>query len=317
MTIIRKARTSSPFTTVLNSVVEDKDLNAEALGVLVYLVGKPDGWRVMPTQLKNRFGCGRDRIYRIISDLIEAGYMQREQGRSDDGSFEGGNYLVSDEKMRLTENKEAEVSDLPLTENKTLEKKQSKKETLNSHSAKPKKLGVNDKIEYSEEFENSVWKPYPRGDGSKKKAYDFWNMLNDENRARVIAAIPLFAAQMKREGRPADKIPHLTTWFNDRRYENVPAGASVNGPSASEVPFWKRATREQWQKVLDRWQQTEQWSESWGGHPDQSYCSVPADMLAAHNLKFRAHRFRQADLDGFEKLVASQSKHTVDTGPRA
>ena len=70
------------------------------------------------------------------------------------------------------------------------------------------------------------------------------------------------------------------------------------------------ADHEQWGKVLDRWRETERWSASWGPDPDQSTCKVPADMLAAHNLKYRRSLFRQADLDRFEALA---SKQPVDT----
>ncbi|MDN4638557.1 hypothetical protein QCD73_18795, partial [Bacillus sp. PsM16] len=67
---------------------------------------------------------------------------------------------------------------------------------------------------YGEEFEE-LWKlaaqlgaPRTRNT-SKKKAHDLWRMLNTENQAKVRAAIPAFAAAMKAEGRPEDKIKHF------------------------------------------------------------------------------------------------------------
>lgn len=169
-------------------------------------------------------------------------------------------------------------------------------------SARSKKSGVNDPIDYSEEFETKVWQAWPHKDGSKKKAYDYWNMLNDENRARVIAAIPAFAAKMKREGRPTDKIPHLTTWFNGRIWETS-ASVAPAAPSAASDDWYKTATREQWAKVLERWQGTDHWSRSWGPDPSQSGCRVPKDLMAAHNLKYRAHLFHETDLVKFRQLV--------------
>ena len=35
----------------------------------------------MPGPLAKVFGCGRDRIYRILSELIEAGYVRKYQER--------------------------------------------------------------------------------------------------------------------------------------------------------------------------------------------------------------------------------------------
>jgi len=103
MPIIRVKQRSDNFTPISNALVNDEDLSAETLGVLVYLVTKPANWNVMPSQLAKRFGCGRDRMYRIINELIAAGYVRREQGRSD-GGFDGMNYSVSEEKSPLTEN---------------------------------------------------------------------------------------------------------------------------------------------------------------------------------------------------------------------
>jgi len=163
----------------------------------------------------------------------------------------------------------------------TLSPTESLNNQLNKQStstSKKKKVGVNDKIEYSEEFETRVWQPYPRRDGSKKKAYDFWNLLNDENRARVVAAILLFADQMKREGRANDKIPHMTTWLNDRRYETVSAAPAAAAKVAS-VDWHKTAKPEQWAKVLVIWRWDNNWRQSWGPEPGKPGCMVPDDLL--------------------------------------
>lgn len=290
MSIIRRPRTSAPFTTILNAVVEDVELSAEALGLLVYLVGKPDNWEVSPTQLKKRFNCGRDRIYRIINELIVAGYVQRGQSRQDGGRFDGDNYLVSDEKLPLTGNPDAVGAPAAKP---TQQKKLSKKETSDSCS----KAG-----EYTEIFETQVWAPYPRKTGtSKKKAFDHWRMLNDENQARVIAAIPLYAAQMKREGRTEDKIKHLEFWLSGRVWETMAPAAPA---SVTKVEDWHRtATREQWGKILRIWSGTNDWRQSWGPEPGKPGCSVPIDMVAEHNIKHRAFMFSPEQLAEFQRIV--------------
>ena len=120
-----------PYTTFVNELLNDADLGAEALGMLVYLLSKPANWKVMPSELAKRFGCGKDKIYRIINDLVTAGYARRTQGRSGDGSFSEGHLIISSNKNPVLENPEtAGLPHLgePDRENPTLQKKESTKE---------------------------------------------------------------------------------------------------------------------------------------------------------------------------------------------
>lgn len=301
MTIQRKAITSEqPFTVFSNELLNTK-MSAEALGVLVFLISKPSNWKVLPGPLGKQFGCGRDKIYRIMGELIELGYATREADRDYVGKITGWNYLVSNEKQPLPEKPEVESEPLPEKatsgESAPQKKDNSKKERLDS---------------YSEEFE-SLWQQYPRTrNTSKKKAWDYYRMLNAEKQQKVRAAVPIFAAAMRAEGRPEDKIAHMTTWLNGRMYETVAAPASAS--SKPEVPWFKTATREQWGKVLNIWSGTNNWSQSWGPEPGKPGCAIPADMIAAHNVKHRGFMFSEEQLAEFRKIV---SKHAVDTTENA
>jgi len=288
------------------------------LGILVYLVGKPDSWTVMPTNLANRFGCGRDRIYRILNELIAAGYVQRDQPREDVGKFEKANYLVSDEKMPLTENTEAATSDSPRPENTTLQKKQSKKETSDS---RPDKRGD---VPYSEDFE-TIWKQYPRTRNTPKKyAWDRYRMLNEENQAKVRAAVPLFAAEMRAEGRPEKMIPHMASWLNGRTFETMQAPSiAPSNPTGPAKPFWETATRKQWGDALLQWSQNWNWSKIWGPEPENPLRPnpagapkhhVPQDILDRFDLKYRGHLYSHEELAAIKARVeaAEASKHAVD-----
>ncbi|WP_157658619.1 hypothetical protein [Burkholderia ubonensis] len=69
--------------------------------MLVYLLGKPDGWRVSRTALVNetegtRAHTRRDGVLAILSELIEAGYITRRAARGDAGKLAGYDYLVSE-----------------------------------------------------------------------------------------------------------------------------------------------------------------------------------------------------------------------------
>jgi hypothetical protein len=81
MAIATACKYTQNFTIIGNEFLNDEDLSADALGVLCYLRGKPADWKVMQTQLASRFKCGRERIARIIKELIGCGYMEKTQAR--------------------------------------------------------------------------------------------------------------------------------------------------------------------------------------------------------------------------------------------
>lgn len=150
-------------------------------------------------------------------------------------------------------------------------------DSLNDHKNKHKRSDIN-RIEYPEEFELKIWQPYPRKAGtSKKKAYDQWRMLTPENQARVAAAIPIFAEQMRREGRPEDKIKHLQFFLSERIWETVSGSPASPRHGGAWDP--KTATREQWERILQIWRMDNNWRLAWGPAPDKPGCHVPIDML--------------------------------------
>jgi len=193
--------------------------------------------------------------------------------------------------------------------------KQKNKQTRTSS----KKEGV-----YSEEFENDIWKPYPRKlYGSKKKAWDRWRMLTGEQQAQVKAAVPLFAAGMIREGRPEDKIKHLQNFISERIYETVAPSIVPPAAGGPAKPFWETATRKQWGDALLQWSQNWNWSRIWGPEPENPLRPnpagapkhhVPQDILDRFDLKYRGHLYSHEELAAIKARVeaAEASKHAVD-----
>ena len=80
-TIYRPARRNS-FTIVSNAIMNDDSLSAEAIGVLVYLLSRPDNWVVRIDQLQRRFNLGRDKMQSIMRELSDAGHARSPQLRA-------------------------------------------------------------------------------------------------------------------------------------------------------------------------------------------------------------------------------------------
>jgi hypothetical protein len=79
-------------------LIEDRRLSWEALGLLVYLLSRPDDWTVNVRHLA-RLGRGasRDKIYRILRELSAAGYAHERVIRQDDGRYASREWLITDE----------------------------------------------------------------------------------------------------------------------------------------------------------------------------------------------------------------------------
>ena len=110
MSIIRAARPISKFYVLDKRISEDGRLSWAARGMLVFLLGKPDNWKVSIAALVHETSSsskptGRDGVYALVRELEEAMYLRRTQGRSDGGAFDQNDYVVS----------EAPLTDSPLT----------------------------------------------------------------------------------------------------------------------------------------------------------------------------------------------------------
>lgn len=125
MAIIRSKRYTN-FTVIDNCVFERNKLSFAAMGMLGYLLSKPDSWSVSATELaKVTDGTakksGRDAVYQIIDELIAAGFVtrtKRSNGKMD--------YTVFDKPV--TDNpyygkdvlREIPITEKPDTDNPTL-----------------------------------------------------------------------------------------------------------------------------------------------------------------------------------------------------
>jgi hypothetical protein len=133
MTTIRVAKRDR-FTIVDRRAITDDRLSFRALGLLVWLLDKPDDWRVDAERMCNERREGRDAIRTACRELIDAGYMvktksQDKRGRwsttitvhesparTDDGFPVVGNPTVGEPGANTkTEYEEPSLAQLPLS----------------------------------------------------------------------------------------------------------------------------------------------------------------------------------------------------------
>ncbi|MEN8180589.1 MAG: hypothetical protein ABFS39_18480 [Pseudomonadota bacterium] len=94
-TIIRAPRRHR-FVIIDQHAIEDSRLSWAARGLLGYLLSRPDDWKVLVNDLRNRGDLGRDGIYKLLRELREAGYVRFLRSRDKQGRIHGGAYIVQE-----------------------------------------------------------------------------------------------------------------------------------------------------------------------------------------------------------------------------
>lgn len=84
--IIRRKHTAN-FTTIGNDLFNDERLEADEIGVLAYLLSRPNDWEVRRPALAKRFHIGRDSIKRIIFNCTRCGWVVPKRTRLTNGTF--------------------------------------------------------------------------------------------------------------------------------------------------------------------------------------------------------------------------------------
>lgn len=117
MTIQRADKSQHTYKRVCMDFANDTRLSWEARGVMAYLLSKSDDWRIIAANLINQAKAGRDKVYAILDELQQAGYLTRVYQRDERGRVQQVEYRLSEISL-LTENTEVELlTGLPLTVN--------------------------------------------------------------------------------------------------------------------------------------------------------------------------------------------------------
>lgn len=116
-TIIRRQHDKeNPYFMMAREAAQNRILSYEAVGVLAYLLSRPDDWKIIVSDLQ-REGCGRDKTLRILKELTDAGHLYRERGRDEKGHFVYGDYVVSERPLTEKPYTAEPLPDEPYTAN--------------------------------------------------------------------------------------------------------------------------------------------------------------------------------------------------------
>lgn len=113
----RTHKRASNFTMIQNALINQPTLSWAAKGILIYLLSKPDGWKVYTADIVKHATNGKDSVKTLTKELRAAGYITLSKIVDSKGRVKEWRYDVYDEPLqtpfagiitvRLTDNVES------------------------------------------------------------------------------------------------------------------------------------------------------------------------------------------------------------------
>jgi hypothetical protein len=234
-TIIRCPRSGDiPYFIMSRALAQDRTISLEARGVMAYLLSKPDDWKVQPSDLEQL--CGSNRVYRILKELKDAGYMELKQQR-DGQRISGWVYEVHESPLlhenqhvgqQEVENLRVENSDLTnkrVSQNKDSDREESKDNSPEGESAPAKPEKKPRKPHKNAPWHDGLVEAFGHANGNMTPTLDksFWKV-----------AAELSAVQF-----PVESIPALYSYVKARAQREKWNSFSVNALAKYAPDFLK------------------------------------------------------------------------------
>ena len=192
MITIHRTKTSNNFTIIHNSILQDEALSLPAIGLLVYLISKPENWKILPKYLATKLykkedsKAGYRYILNLIQEIENSGYCTKK--RNSDGTID---YYIYDTK--LNPNVEKLHKDKPDVENPHVKKLHTNKEQIQY-----KEKNINKEDGQSLLFSN-WYNLYPKK-VKKLRASNLFKKLNKRELDILMPATKLYIAYKQDNG---------------------------------------------------------------------------------------------------------------------
>lgn len=223
MAVIRQGpRPEDHFSLISHTLARNPNITLRTKGVYLFLRSHSEGWSMSTERIAEALGVSRATIARAVNELIEHGYLIREQSQGEDGKFGSSDYTILAEPLfKKCTTEEAPCVKNPhtvktvngvLTQHKNTNS--SKKNNPNKKNTTPNKFGA--------EFD-VFWEAYPRKIGKGKARESFETAATKHGTESLIVSVRKFAEHCANAGTEKRYIPYPGTWLNQERwrdYEN-------------------------------------------------------------------------------------------------
>lgn len=254
---IRRGVRNARYAAIPNHVFEDSRLSMEARWLLSYLLSKPDNWTVVIGDIIKKGNCGRDKARKMIAELVEFGYAEREQSRAD-GKFGSSILVIYDEPSVGIHSENSRIDQsvafLPQTDLPSpvkpapvlpspVKSAHSNNSDLVNTDHSNLREGACESEEDPKKVEAAFWrtiKDWPGFDGMpKQNAMAEWFRLTSEERQRAEKRRDPWFALLKAQKK--SHFPAPSTYFREKLFDAVPDKlAEPDAPAfVKAAPFGK------------------------------------------------------------------------------
>lgn len=269
MPVITRKR-SGDFALIPNSVADDNTISFDARGLLCYLLAKPNDWNVQVSNIQKAGGIGRDKTYKLLKALKDAGYIEvRTKRDKKTGKIIDHSYVVYDcavptrlplpefqEVANSPDAKSAETEQLPdfqevdtpltdLPESGESGRNNNKKITK-THSPKPPELAPDPETLFDEIWEMLAKKHQPK---SRASALSQFRDLGLEDQ---LAARNFFKCYQLRQFWQSQQ-PKLITYLKTKAWKPF----QEDPPKDADGYFVIKPFRPEWEPWLEHLKKTE------------------------------------------------------------
>ena len=96
---IRKAMKDAehPYVMVSKRWVNDLAISPKTKGMMLYILSKPDTWRIRERELMKSLGIGRDAVRTGLAEMEKAGYLRVMKVHGKKGRFGSNDYELTED----------------------------------------------------------------------------------------------------------------------------------------------------------------------------------------------------------------------------
>ena len=155
------------YTVLPNAAVSDRRISVEARWLLAYLASHSDTWRYHFDYIREDAGVGRDKLWRMLRELREHGYLRVGSVKGPDGRITHHEWTVDVEgRLREEEGAPPEAVDNPCSDQTTEKPESGKSGHIRKPTSKDKKYSLSDPHEKPAERPCGQPPPERSSDGS-------------------------------------------------------------------------------------------------------------------------------------------------------